>query len=218
MWCPNSMGPGRWLVNTRTRDRRNTDIAAIQPTNDQAILGSGVGRAEGGYAFRLLVYDRGTDSITIDRQRSSTGALDMFDVTDTLVGSLLNGLSGTHLLFGSLTVDTDPAGATVAINGRDAGSGPLSVRGLPVGTVQIAARLPGHDDAQQTMTIGDGETANVSLKPARTTGKLRVRTPDDVQVTVVATRSDRGSSQRRPLWTFPPGFTCFRPPGTDSRR
>ena len=151
---------------------------------DQAILGSAAQRPEGGFSFRLLVYDRRTDSITIDRRRSSSGALDMFDATDTLVASLLEGLSGTHLLFGSLSVDTDPVGATVSVNGRDAGTSPLSLRGLPVGTVQVAARLAGHEDVQETVTVADGETASASLKLARSTGRLTLRTPADSQVTV----------------------------------
>ena len=151
---------------------------------DQAILGSAGERREGGFSFRLLVYDRRTDSITVDRRGSSSGALDMFETTDSLVASLLDGLSGTHLLFGSLSVDTDPAGAAVSVNGRDAGAAPLSLRGLPVGTVQIAARLAGREEAQETVTIADGETASASLKLARSMGRLMVRTPADVQVTV----------------------------------
>ncbi len=153
---------------------------------DQAILGSGAERPEGGFAFRLLVYDRKSDAITIDKQGSSTGALDMFDTTDTLVASLLDGLSGTHLLFGSLTVDTDPPAATISVNGRDAGPGPLSLRGLPVGTVQLAARAPGREDASASVTIVDGETASASLKLARSMGKLAVQVPTDALVTVAS--------------------------------
>jgi hypothetical protein len=151
---------------------------------DQAILGSAAERPEGGFSFRLLVYDRRTDSISIDRRGSSGGVLDMFDTTDALVAALLDGLSGTHLLFGSLSVDTDPAGATVSVNGRDAGAAPLSLRGLPVGTVQVAGRLDGHEEAQETVTIPDGETASASLKLPRSVGRLTLRTPADVQVTV----------------------------------
>ncbi len=151
---------------------------------DQAILGSGSARTAGGYDFRLVVYDRRKDSITVDKQGSSSGALDMFDTTDALVASLLDGLSGTHLLFGSLSVDTDPMGATVAVNGKEIGGSPVSLRGLPVGTVQVAASLAGHEDAQETIAIADGETATASLKLARSTGRLTLRTPADTQVTV----------------------------------
>jgi hypothetical protein len=131
---------------------------------DQAILGSGSARPGGGYRFRLVVYDRKTDSTTTDQQGASSGVLDMFDVTDALVASLLDGLSGTHLLFGSLSVKTDPAGAMVSVNGKDVGRAPLGLRGLPVGTVELAARMDGREGAEATVTIVDGETTSASLK------------------------------------------------------
>ena len=151
---------------------------------DQAILGSGAVRTAGGYDFRLVVYDRRKDSITIDRRGSSSGALDMFDATDSLVASLLDGLSGTHLLFGSLSVDTDPQGATVSINDKDVGQSPMSLRGLPVGALRLAARAPGHEDAGSMVTIADGETSNATLKLERSTGTLSVQMPADAQLTV----------------------------------
>jgi hypothetical protein len=151
---------------------------------DQAIFGSGSARKGGGYAFRLMVYDRKTDRISTDRHGASSSALDTFDVTDALVASLLDQLSGEHLLFGSLSVETDPAGAAVSINGRDVGTAPLSLRGLPVGTVQLAARVASHEEAQETVAIADGQTASASLRLARSIGRLTVRTPTDSQVTV----------------------------------
>src|SRR5208283_4583993 len=136
--------------------------------------GSGSARKGGGYDFRLVVYNRQKDSISVDRKGSSTGALDMFDVTDALVASLLDGLSGTHLLFGSLAVQSSPAGATVAVNGKTVGTAPLSLRGLPVGAVEITAELEGHEAAKATLMIVDGNTTNASLSLPRSTGTLAV--------------------------------------------
>ena len=110
---------------------------------DQAIGGNASVRKGGGYAFRLVVYDRRTDSISIVREGASKGALDIFDVTDALLASLLDGLSGTHLLFGSLAVDSVPAGARVSVNGMDEGAAPVALRVLPVGHDRDDARLPG---------------------------------------------------------------------------
>ena len=108
----------------------------------------------------------------------------MFDVTDKLVGTLLDGLSGTHLLFGSLAVETDPAGATVSVNGKDVGTAPLSLRGLPAGVVQLSARLPGHEDVNTSVTITDGESADAPLSLVRSTGTLALTVPKDAVVTV----------------------------------
>ena len=151
---------------------------------DQAIMGSGSAKTEGGYLFKLVVYDRLSDSITLAPEGSSTGALDMFDVTDKLVGTLLDGLSGTHLLFGSLSVETDPPGATVSVNGKEVGPSPLSLRGLPTGTVQVGAHLPGHEDANASLTIVDGESTDAPLRLARSTGTLALMVPKDAAVSV----------------------------------
>ena len=151
---------------------------------DQAILGSGAARAGGGYDFRLVVYDRRTDSITIDRKGSATGVLDIFDTTDALIASLLDGLSGTHLLFGSLTVETDPAGATIAVNGKRVGASPVSLRGLPVGTIQVSAHSDGREDVVTSVTIVDGQSADQALTLVRSAGTLSVKAPADAAITV----------------------------------
>ena len=151
---------------------------------DQAVLGSGSARAEGGYSFRLIVYDRKTDTITTDKQGASTGALDMFDVTDGLVASLLDALSGKHLLYGSLSVESDPAGAMISVNGKDVGAAPLSLRGLPVGTVELSARLDGYEGAKATVTVSDGETTSSSLTLPKSMGVLAVAMPKDAVMSV----------------------------------
>src|SRR5271157_1271861 len=151
---------------------------------DQAILGSGSARTGGGYDFRLVVYNRQSDSITVDRKGSSTGALDIFDVTDALVASLLDGLSGTHLLYGSLAVASNPSGATLAVNGKTVGKAPLSLRGLPVGAVEITAELEGHESAKATLAIADGNTTNASLSLPRSMGTLGLVVPKDAVVEV----------------------------------
>jgi hypothetical protein len=151
---------------------------------DQAILGSGAARAAGGYDFRLVVYDRRKDSITVDQKATSTGVLDIFDTTDALIASLLEGLSGTHLLFGSLTVETDPAGATIAVNGKKVGASPVSLRGLPVGTIQVSAHSDGREDVVTSVTIVDGQSADQALTLVRSAGTLSVKAPADAVITV----------------------------------
>ena len=48
----------------------------------------------------------------------------MFDATDTMVAALLDKLSGTHLLFGGLVIETEPPGAVVTVNGMEVGPMP----------------------------------------------------------------------------------------------
>jgi hypothetical protein len=173
-----------------------TDLARVKAycqdnRIDQAIMGSGSARAGGGYLFKLAVYDRRSDSITLDPEGASAGALDMFDVTDKLVSTLLDGLSGTHLLFGSLSVETDPPGATVMVNGKEVGAAPLSLRGLPAGALQVSAKLAGHEEANAAITIVDGESTDAPLSLARSTGTLALVVPKDAQVTVISAEIGR---------------------------
>jgi hypothetical protein len=150
---------------------------------DQAIGGTASARKGGGYTFRLVVYYHRTDKITVDREGASKGALDIFEVTDALVASLLEGLSGTHLLFGSLAVETDPPGATVSVNGRDVGAAPVALRGLPVGSLRIAARFEGREQAETSVAITDGEETSASLTLERSTGTWAAAIPEDATVT-----------------------------------
>jgi hypothetical protein len=150
---------------------------------DQAIGGNASARKGGGYAFKLVVYDRKSDSISVVSEGASQGALDLFDVTDTLVASLLDGLSGTHLLFGSLSVDTDPPGARVSVNGRDVGAAPVALRGLPVGTLRITARSDGYEEGEDSVAINDGEAASASLDLVRSMGMWAAPIPEDALVT-----------------------------------
>jgi hypothetical protein len=168
--------PARDLDKVRSDCRKNRI--------DQAILGSGAARAKGGYDFRLMVYSRGTDSITVDQSRSCKGALDLFDTTDALVASLLDALSSRHLAFGSLSIQSEPAGAAISVNGKDVGSAPLSLRSLPVGTIEVMGRMDGHVKAKATVTLLDGETLSASLTLPRSTGTLAVQMPRDAAATV----------------------------------
>jgi hypothetical protein len=154
---------------------------------DQAIMGSGTAKAAGGYLFKLVVYDRRSDAITLAPEGASTGALDMFDVTDKLVGTLLDGLNGSHLLFGSLSIESTPPGAAVSVNGKDVGAAPLSLRGLPTGSVQVSVRLAGYEDSNATLTIADGESTDAPLILARSTGTLALMVPKDAAVSVRST-------------------------------
>jgi hypothetical protein len=202
-------------------------VAAVDPTRDldkvrvycqanridQAIAGSGSARPTGGYAFQLVVYDRRSDSIILSREGASTGALDMFDTTDELVAALLDGLSGEHLLFGSLVIETDPPGALVSVNGTEAGPSPLSLRGLPVGKVTVGARSSGRETAETSVTIVDSDTVSASLRLARSMGTLALNMPEDAAVLIRGTDPGevtiRGSEPRQiPTGTYEVQASC----------
>ena len=172
---------------------------------DQAILGSGAARTSGGYDFRLIVYDRLKDSVTFDRTGSSSGALDMFDATDALVASMLDGLSGTHILFGSLAVTTDPPGAAVTVNGRDVGAAPVSLRGVPVGTVTVSARAEGREETSVSAVVADEATTTAQIRLPRSMGTLSVQAPYDAVVRVRSAEAGEKSLAGSGEMTLPTG-------------
>jgi hypothetical protein len=173
---------------------------------DQAIGGSATARTEGGYAFRLVVYDRLKDSITLVREGASNGALDMFDVTDALVVSLLDGLNGSHLQFGSLEVQSEPHGAALSLNGREAGTTPAALRNIPAGRIQVVARADGWEEGSAPVVIEDGTTATVVLNLVRSTGRLQLSAPEDAAFIVV------GPDKRQR--NVGPGIVADLPTGT----
>ena len=110
---------------------------------DQAIGGSGTPRTGGGFTFRLGVYDRHKDRVTLVREGSSSGLLDVFEVTDELVTGLLEALSGTHIGFGSLKLERrgEQGEYSVLIDGTPIGTDVAEVERLLLGrrTVSVTA-------------------------------------------------------------------------------
>jgi hypothetical protein len=141
---------GRFEVIRLEEPDALADLAALREyceTNhiDQAIGGSGTARAGGGYHFRLGVYDRHKDRVSLVREGASSGLLDVFEVTDELVAGLLESLSGTHIGFGSLELELrgeERGEYEVLIDGTSAGEGISSVGKLLIGrrTVRVRQR------------------------------------------------------------------------------
>lgn len=60
--------------------------------------------------------------------------------------------------FASLTLETDPPGATVQVDGADVGRTPLSTPlRLAPGTHAVSASLAGHQSVTRAVTLGEGE-------------------------------------------------------------
>jgi len=65
-----------------------------------------------------------------------------------------------------LRVQSDPAGATVSLNGRTIGPTPVIIREVPAEqVVQLVATLPGHRPDRQELTLRPKEARTVNLGP-----------------------------------------------------
>lgn len=80
------------------------------------------------------------------------------------VGALRSalGASGQPDTSGSLSVTTDPAGATIYIDGVKQGISPATIPGLSPGSHTLILKLDGYDDLSLPITISAGKTQNYS--------------------------------------------------------
>lgn len=69
---------------------------------------------------------------------------------------------------GALRIETDPPGAEISVNGKPAGSSPITIEGLKRGAHTVAARLAGHDPALATLSVVPGtvESGRLALGPS----------------------------------------------------
>jgi hypothetical protein len=72
---------------------------------------------------------------------------------------------------GSLSVDSDPAGAVVLLDGQAQGTTPLALSALPAGDHRVRVAKEGYLDNSRVVRVGGGQTerVRVRLTPAATT-------------------------------------------------
>ncbi len=65
-------------------------------------------------------------------------------------------------VYGIINVNYRPVGATVAIDGREAGTTPDIFRNVTVGRHTVTVSKPGYQSRQEQVTVGENQTATVS--------------------------------------------------------
>ena len=66
--------------------------------------------------------------------------------------------------FGSLLIESDPAGATVYVDGRVAGQTPLKLTSAPTGVHRVRLELVGYLENSQLVTVTDGKETRLKTK------------------------------------------------------
>ena len=85
----------------------------------------------------------------------------------------------------TLTVNSEPAGAAVLVNGANRGTTPCKIDALPSGEVQLELRLDGYAAYQQTVKLSAGQTFQVDAPLAAQPGDLQIlTTPEKAKVYV----------------------------------
>jgi|PlaIllAssembly_1097288.scaffolds.fasta_scaffold02855_2 hypothetical protein len=89
------------------------------------------------------------------------------------------GTSGSSENPGSLSVTTDPAGATIYIDGVKQGISPATIPGLSPGSHTLILKMDGYEDLSLPITISAGKTQNYSsaLLKSRDSGATAATAP-----------------------------------------
>jgi TolB-like protein len=100
---------------------------------------------------------------------------DLFEVVDDLSNRVILAIAGTlPTPPGGIMVETEPAGASVTIDGTRAGASPVTVPNVGPGTHRVDISLEGYQDHTEPVSVKEGETAKVSVKLVRLFGGVRI--------------------------------------------
>ena len=76
--------------------------------------------------------------------------------------------------YGSVSISTDPSGASVYLDGDDYGETPVRRDDVETGEYTLALHKDGYVDAMQMLTISRGRTAEVDVKLVKQMGSLNI--------------------------------------------
>ena len=97
---------------------------------------------------------------------------------------------------GSLSVNSNPSGATVLIDGKERGTTPVEVSNLSLGKHQLKVQMQGYEDLTQNVTVKEGVTSELILAlSAKSEEQAPSQVVQQTQNTVSNTASSSASSQ-----------------------
>lgn len=110
--------------------------------------------------------------------------------------------------FGALTIDTDPPGATVQVDGAEIGTTPLpSPLRLRAGTHAVSASRAGHQPVTKAVTLGEGEGQRIALSLPKVVVVAGPAAPSEHAAPLVAPgRDGRERTPASPSWTARPAY------------
>jgi hypothetical protein len=94
---------------------------------------------------------------------------------------------------GYLTLTSDPAGATVTIDGVEVGQTPIEKLELPAGVHDVVLKLDGYKDEELSVSIQAGKTLEVPVTMSKLTGMLTI-TSEPSGATVIVDGQEVGTT------------------------
>lgn len=83
--------------------------------------------------------------------------------------------------FGHLTLNVDPVGADVNINGVKAGDAPLKALRLRVGTYNVEMKQPGHETMTRVIQVAPGQQFTFSFTLTLLPATVHIEAPENIQ-------------------------------------
>ncbi len=143
--------------------------AAVEQNADFVMFG-GIGAVQGKrLVFRLGLFDRAKGRTTLFRESDGVSALELFEAIDGVVSKVLDGITGGHIAFGSVSLrNTGEAGSyRVLLDGIDAGDDLTELPRVLTGrhTLSILQRrmLGPAEVARSSFTIEEGENREITF-------------------------------------------------------
>ena len=122
-----------------------------------------------GITCRLSVFDRAKGKTAVSRTNKAAGVLDIFDVADDLVVSVLESMTGAHIGFGSVAIkNTGETGHhAILVDGYLVGQDLENIDRVLTGrhkiTVVQKRMLGDREIASSTINVGDSVTSNFTF-------------------------------------------------------
>jgi len=135
---------------------------------DYVIYGSIELKKNGNLICRLAVFDRGTQKTSISRVANDITLFGIFDASDTLISSVLESVTGTHIGFGSIMLATQGQGVySVSLDGMPLGDNLFSVDRVVAGThrLVVTQRVGAADKPifSGDVSVREGEATEVAF-------------------------------------------------------
>jgi len=129
-----------------------------------------------GGKFRIDVRIYDVSSGTIRHSGKAQDKEDkLFDKVDSLSNEIIVDLTGSlPSVKGLMVIKSIPDGATVTIDGEEAGETPLTLKNEPEGSYEVTVELYGYKTRTETVVVREGETAELTVELEPLHGGVRV--------------------------------------------
>ena len=163
---------GRYVVQSLEKsDSGETGLQALAETEhfDFIMYGSMSKLEAGGVECELAVFDRAKGKTALRHKEKAAGVLDIFEVSDDLVVSVLESMTGSHIGFGSVALsNSGEAGHySVLVDGYPVGDDLQSVDRVLIGkhivTITQKRMLGARVICKAGVDVAEGGTAEVSF-------------------------------------------------------